>query len=544
MSPFASSSLLDCMCPAGSYGRAGNCSACPAYSSSRPGSSSIEDCFCLGGYGVRATGNSRQVTSPDQKCELITEEIVIGSESGLSCSAICGSANLVCLDEAQPIFTKSDLTALLTSLRFPLLDYLGTSSPDAPSYNPMTAQAFFRDGLPATCSATDPSNVRICRCTCADNQYGKAGNCLSCPANSQSSFQAQERSSCMCDSGDAASCMLLQALTDVSWSSGYFLNASQGDCSPCPSGRYARRMEFVDRDFGRIGSMGWTGTDKVSSCGAYGSVLGGLNVLGEHSSVSKTFTGLCPHGFVYVKMSLLLVDLVQPVTVRLYVNRQEVWSQSVAVSGGASECGKSDRDLVIDRYTRVYHTEDYVEAMIRVDYDYWEVNAEKAKTFWGLQRFSLLLPRASSSSADCSMTTPLTQTCSDVNKGGSCMRSGDYFYVYYSSYKTWWDAESFCNEIEGGGHVAYFPDDKTYDEVTSRFSYIWIGLRSPPGSAYDFRWIANGGTPSFTRWGDSPPSGVSSYETFVYMDSRQWNTGISSSSLRVLCSYPVGELEL
>eukprot|EP00960_Hanusia_phi_P067467 766638-Hanusia_phi.AAC.5 len=305
-------------------------------------------------------------------------------------------------------------------------------------------------------------------------------------------------------------------------------------------------MEFFDREFGRNGSMGWTGTEKISSCGAYGSVLGGLNVLGEHSSVSKTFTGLCPHGFVYVKMRLLLIDMVQPVTVRLYVNRQEVWSESVgAMSVRASQCGKSDRAGVIDRYTRVYHTEDYVEVMIRVDYDYWEVNAERAKTFWGLQGFSLLLPCASSSSADCSMTTPLTRTCSDVSgSGGSCMRSGDYFYVYYSAYKTWWDAETFCNDVGGGGHLGYFPDDKTYDEVTSRFSYIWIGLRSPPGSAYDFRWIANGGTPSFTRWSYSPPSGVSSYETLVYVDSKQWYTAAGSSTRRVLCSYPVGALEL
>ncbi|EKX50295.1 hypothetical protein GUITHDRAFT_104106 [Guillardia theta CCMP2712] len=526
LSPFASSSVEDCMCEAGSYGSAGNCSSCPAFSSSRAGSRSIEDCFCHAGFGVRATGYSRQVTSPHDQCELIEQEIFVGSQPGASCSAVCGSRSLACLDEAQPFITQHFLSALLSSWGVTVSQIVVTNSADAPSYNPVTGQAFYRNGLPGTCSAANANNVRVCRCTCANNQYGKTGNCSSCPAHSQSSFQAQDRSSCMCDSG-------------------YFLNASQGGCSPCPSGTYARRMEWVEGDFGTNGSMGWRGADKTSSCGAYGSVLGGLNVLGEHASVSKTFTGLCEHGLVYVKMRLLLVDLVQPVTLRLYVNRQEVWSETAgAMASWPSECGKSDGDELIERAVRVYHTEDYVEAMIRVDYDYWEVSASSAKTFWGLKDFSLSMPCASSTSADCSMTSPSVQSCSDVTgSGGTCMQAGDYLYVYYTSGLTWWDAESRCNGIGREGHLAYFPDSRTYLDVTSRLgvgaSNPWIGLRSPAASAFDYRWVI-GGSPSFWGVNGVPPSGYSQYEYGVFVGSQgEWGNYQTSNRNRYLCSYPI-----
>lgn len=131
-------------------------------------------------------------------------------------------------------------------------------------------------------------------------------------------------------------------------------------------------------------------------------------MLGEHASVSKTFTGLCQHGFVHVSMRVLLIDLVQSATVRLYVNRLEVWSEKIeATSSRQSECGSSDGEEVAERSIRVYHVEDYLEATIRVDYEYWKVSPSSAKTFWGLLRFSLVAPCASSSSADCSMTTPV-----------------------------------------------------------------------------------------------------------------------------------------
>ncbi|EKX52755.1 hypothetical protein GUITHDRAFT_101907 [Guillardia theta CCMP2712] len=318
----------------------------------------------------------------------------------------------------------------------PAHPYGGTDSVDAPSYNPTTGQAFYRYGLPGKCKATNANTVRVCRCTCADNQYGMSGNCSSCPANSLSSFQAPDRSSCMCNFG-------------------YFLNASEGGCSPCPGGTYARRMEFVEQDFGKDGIVGWQGTDQTSSCGAYGSVLGGLNVLAEYSSVTKTFTGLCPHGFVYLWMRVVLIDVAQPVTLRMYVNRQlrmyvnrqlrmyvnrqlrmyvnrqEVWNETIsAVFPVSSRCGSSNGDGLISGFKRLYHTEDYIEVGIRVDYDYLQVDASIAKTFWGLKEVSLILQCASSTSADCSMTKPLEQSCSDVTgSGGRCTRSGNYLLV-------------------------------------------------------------------------------------------------------------------
>eukprot|EP00960_Hanusia_phi_P028433 747414-Hanusia_phi.AAC.1 len=207
-----------------------------------------------------------------------------------------------------------------------------------------------------------------------------------------------------------------------------------------------------------------------------------------------------------------------------------------------SECGMSDGEDLIDRSLRVYHTEDYAETTIRVDYDYWEVNASVAKTFWGLQGFSLLLPCASSTSADCSMTTPLTRTCADVTGGGgTCVQSGQYLYLYYSNYyMTWWAAETFCSQNGRGGHLAYFADGQTYDHVTSALGAdnFWIGLRSEAGPVYDLRWTA-GGSPTFSRWQYGPPFGGGQYETVTYVQNTYWySSPYSTDTMTVLCSYP------
>ncbi|EKX38135.1 hypothetical protein GUITHDRAFT_115688 [Guillardia theta CCMP2712] len=522
MSPFASSSVEDCMCKPGSYGSAGNCSSCPALSTSTPGSTSIEDCFCLAGFGVKATGYSRQVTSPTDKCEAIVDEMFLAESVGMSCSEVCASKSLVCMDEAQPLLSNADLRSLSTFFSVPFTgEIVGTSNLDAPSYNHETGQAFLRYGSRGSCSATSSTNVRICRCTCADNQYGNTGSCLSCPANSSSSWQAQGRSSCICDSG-------------------YFFNASQ-ECSPCSSGTYAKRMKMADQDFGRNGTMGWKGTEQITSCGRYGSVLGGLNELAEYSRVGKTFTGLCPHGFLYIRMQVLLIDFAQPVMVRLFVNRQEVWNQTIsAISpSSTSECGQSQGDAMINPSMRLYHTEGYVEAEVQVDYVYWE---SSVKTFWGLKDFSVVVPCASSSASDCSMTSPLTQTCSEVTESGvPCMQSGVYLYVYYPD--TWMnfsDAEAKCNQIGGGGgQVAYFPDGQTHDEVIAGLgisSDNWIGLQHSAGPQYDFKWVTNG-PPSFTRWADGGPNDGNWNDLCVLLRDSLWYDVPCSSTYRVLCSY-------
>ncbi|EKX43308.1 hypothetical protein GUITHDRAFT_110724 [Guillardia theta CCMP2712] len=520
-SPYGSSSLNECMCPAGAYKSEGNCSSCPAYSTSKAGSTSVEDCFCMPGFGVKATGFSRQITSPSDRCEPNLRELILADMKGASCSQVCQSENLACVEEGQPVLREEEISLLLSTWGFPVSGIVGTNSLDAPSYNPETQQAFFRYGLPGMCGATDSSNLRICRCTCDDNQYGKTGNCSSCPANSHSSFQAQEASSCMCDSG-------------------YFFDASAGTCSLCPSGNYTEEQRFVDRDFGLNGGSGWRGTEKTSSCGSYGSVLGGFNVLGEQSSLTKTFTGLCPHGFLHIWMRVLLIDFVQPVTLRLTVDRREVWSESIpASSSSLSECGQAAGEEMIERLIRVYHTEDHVEVNIQVDYDYWEVSAATAKTFWGLKELSVVLP--CSSSADCSMTSSAYQTCSDVQgSAAACLRVGEYLYVYHYGYFLSSQIEPTCKQIGRGGQLAYFPDRKTYDELRSRLSlglYTRIGLSVERGSSY-FRWTAGGAFSSQT-WGDVGPQ-LSGDDACVVLYDNSWlPLQCSDSATYLLCSYPI-----
>lgn len=96
----------------------------------------------------------------------------VSNYAGASCSEVCASTDLACVDEAQPSLTQEIVAGLLAYWGLPVSEYVGSNSPEAPSYNRATGQAFFLQGLTSKCSAAGSSNSRICRCTCADNQYG------------------------------------------------------------------------------------------------------------------------------------------------------------------------------------------------------------------------------------------------------------------------------------------------------------------------------------------------------------------------------------
>jgi hypothetical protein len=53
---------------------------------------------------------------------------------------------------------------------------------------------------------------------------------------------------------------------------------------------------------------GWEGANGTSQCGEYGHLLGGAGVLGDSSSLRKTYTNLCKHDKVVIQFSVVLID--------------------------------------------------------------------------------------------------------------------------------------------------------------------------------------------------------------------------------------------
>ncbi len=62
----------------------------------------------------------------------------------------------------------------------------------------------------------------------------------------------------------------------------------------------------------------------TSTCGTYGSLLGGVDVLGDKSFLTKTYTDLCQHNFVALEFSIVAIDGWEGETIALFVDNVEV----------------------------------------------------------------------------------------------------------------------------------------------------------------------------------------------------------------------------
>ncbi len=69
---------------------------------------------------------------------------------------------------------------------------------------------------------------------------------------------------------------------------------------------------------------GWAGADVISTCGPFGSLLGGYGVLSDKAFLRKTYTDLCRHNTVRLKFILLAVDGWEGETMALYVDNIQV----------------------------------------------------------------------------------------------------------------------------------------------------------------------------------------------------------------------------
>ena len=62
----------------------------------------------------------------------------------------------------------------------------------------------------------------------------------------------------------------------------------------------------------------------TSTCGVYGSLLGGAGVLGDGGYLSKTYTNLCKHNMIRLDFALVAIDGWDGETIALFVDNIEV----------------------------------------------------------------------------------------------------------------------------------------------------------------------------------------------------------------------------
>ena len=94
------------------------------------------------------------------------------------------------------------------------------------------------------------------------------------------------------------------------------------------------------------GATGWTGTSLVvSSCGQFGTMLGGYQRLGPSAYVEKTFTGLPPHTMLQIQLTFTRVDRLE--IGLIYVDSGMAWRRAFNYleSGSMHACGDGGHSL-------------------------------------------------------------------------------------------------------------------------------------------------------------------------------------------------------
>jgi hypothetical protein len=153
-----------------------------------------------------------------------------------------------------------------------------------------------------TCSRSHPDLRPFCFCTCPSNHYGSGGDCRACPGNSTAPEGSKYASDCICLPGFVA---------------------ENSACVRCANGRSMPSLRILDM-FNTSDTNGWQGSDIVSTCGKYGSVLGGVGELGDKSNLKKVYTNLCKHNEIELSFSLVAIDGWEGETISLFADNIEV----------------------------------------------------------------------------------------------------------------------------------------------------------------------------------------------------------------------------
>jgi hypothetical protein len=318
-SPSGSLSLQNCICPAGTYGTPWitGCRTCPHVSRSAAGSTDISQCYCPEGFGIARLGYIRYLIHANDTCERerdLEQEIgawILG-HGGQSCQDACKAKGKTCLNLEALDMTKSAIQALSQPENFDqqcgqIIEHTYDGGGPYPSISVSGSACYHVSasvtmGGPPTCSRSNPDLRAFCFCTCPKNHYGSGGNCRACPANSTAPAGSKYASDCTCLRGFVV---------------------ENSSCVRCSNGMSMPAIQIRDI-FNSSGTNGWQGSDITSTCGKYGSVLGGVGELGDKSYVKKVYTNLCRHKAIYLSFSLLAIDGWEGETISLFADDLEV----------------------------------------------------------------------------------------------------------------------------------------------------------------------------------------------------------------------------
>jgi hypothetical protein len=139
------------------------------------------------------------------------------------------------------------------------------------------------------------------------------------------------------------------------------------------------------------GATGWTGSKTldagaVTTCGSFGTMLGGYNVFSEDDYVEKTIDSLPTHTSVRIRADLFKIDNWGPAAkFEVYMDDVLVWESSSYTSHGDYICGSpswNQKDLLVELDVTTAHTAS--SATIR-----FTSTVADTSDFWGLQSVSV-----------------------------------------------------------------------------------------------------------------------------------------------------------
>ena len=87
----------------------------------------------------------------------------------------------------------------------------------------------------------------------------------------------------------------------------------------------------------------------ISSCGTFGSILGGYNILGSGATLSRTFSNLPTHTTLKISYDFIRIDSWDwGETAYMYLDGFSLWSNAGFLDSGSNVCGRSDRPSWLD----------------------------------------------------------------------------------------------------------------------------------------------------------------------------------------------------